>query len=107
MLCYIASINRLLAALREAKATGSVVIDDSMRKDLLWIVDFLPKYNGVDIITKPPCASHELVIDACLSGCGGHFGALWYHSTFPAYIIKQDISISQLEMLISCCCNQI
>ncbi len=41
----------------------------------------------------------ELIIDSCLTGCGGHLGSLWYGVEFPDAIKERQHTIADLEML--------
>ncbi len=51
--------------------------------DLDWVIEFMPHYNGLDIIQKLPTHQHKLIIDSCLTGSGGHLGKLWYGTEYP------------------------
>ena len=92
-------VNRMLQTLRTARPNGHVLLDQDFKEDVKWILEFLPAYNGVDVISKPPNAPYELIVDSCLSGCGGYYGLAWYHASFPHDVLARDYSISQLEML--------
>ncbi len=70
-----------------------------MRQDLLWIRDFLPNYNGVDLLEELPRFDHILTVDACLSGAGGALGNKWYSVQFPDDVLDKNLSINVLELL--------
>lgn len=37
--------------------------------------------------------------DSCLSGCGGFWNGIYFHSKFPQFILNQKLHIGALEML--------
>lgn len=91
-------VSRMLATLRAAPMTGTIMLDEEFKKDLLWFNRFLPEYNGVHLIDSP--TGHEAVeLDSCLSGCGAIYGQEYYHTTFPDSILRQRRPICHLEML--------
>lgn len=92
-------VNRLLDTLRMCPDHGYVGLSDEFQADISWICEFLPTYNGIDMITPNPTAAHPVVVDSCLTGAGGHFGMQWYCTVFPREIVDSDRHISDLEFL--------
>ncbi len=91
--------NRILEDLRGATEHKPIIISQEAQLDLDWVIQFMADYNGLDIIDKPPTYKHDLIIDSCLTGCGGHLGGLWYGVEFPSAVQKQGYTIADLEML--------
>ncbi len=91
--------NRMLGALRGTSEYDMVTLDTEFHKDLTWIRSFLPRYNGVDIIMKPLTHEHDIVVDSCLTGGGGHMGNIWFTCKFPKCILDKDMTIAELEMV--------
>ncbi len=91
--------NRMLDSLREANEHEEITLSDDFRLDLLWIDEFMPQYNGVDVIDKAPTFPVDLIIDSCLTGGGGHLGHLWFAFKYPQHILDQQFNIAELEMI--------
>ena len=68
-------VNRLLEALRSVNGT-KVQVNDTMKRDLAWFIEFLPSFNGVTTYDHATIDFNEtLAIDACcmeLVGYGIH-----------------------------------
>ena len=62
--------NRLLDLLRITTVHNQVVITPEARLDVLWLIKFLPLFNGTTIM-KPATAEKVCFIDACPKGGGG------------------------------------
>ncbi|MCP4257043.1 MAG: hypothetical protein GY774_05895 [Planctomycetes bacterium] len=62
--------NRLLATLRANYKNARVMLDEEFHHDIEWIIEYLVKFNGKDIIEKLPTCEHELTVDSCLIGGG-------------------------------------
>ena len=92
-------VNRMLDILRLAPEHGKVSLTPDFFLDLCWISSFLPQFNGIDMIQPLPTVAHDIIIDSCLTGAGGHFGSQWYHVRYPTSILDQHRPISDLEML--------
>ena len=72
-------VNRILATLREAPATGLIKLSQEFHRDVNWFNAYLPKFNGkvyFDKATKPPITNS--FVDACLTGMGGALGCSVY-----------------------------
>ena len=91
--------NRLLETLQCCPEQEPYPLSSTFKEDLKWILQFLPFYNGVQFINPPPTSSTPITIDACLTGCGGAYGTDIYFTSFPQYVIDQNLNISELEML--------
>ena len=61
----------------------------------------MPVYNGVSLIDYGEWLEADSAIstDACLTGCGGICGNMYFHSRFPGFIEEQQLHISALELL--------
>jgi hypothetical protein len=91
-------VSRMLHTLRGAPATGYTDLSDCFQRDVTWFMAFLPSYNGRHLLDASP-PSFSVEVDSCLSGCGGLTAGEYYHTGFPDFVLRQDIAISQLEML--------
>jgi hypothetical protein len=94
-------ISRLLNWLREISDKGSFCIPLDLKLDLLWWNTFLPLYNGVSIMLSEEFSSPDeiLSVDACLLGCGGWMNGRYFHSSFPNFLLDQNLNINLCEML--------
>ena len=96
-------ISRLLNWLREISDKGSfcIPLDEDLKLDLLWWNTFLPLYNGVSIMLSEEFSSPDeiLSVDACLLGCGGWMNGRYFHSSFPNFLLDQNLNINLCEML--------
>ena len=61
----------------------------------------MPLYNGVSLLEYGEWWAADSVFssDACLTGCGGVFGKLFFHHKFPAFILDSQLHFSALELL--------
>lgn len=98
-------ISRLLQWLRsiDKTCTNSVThkIPNYVKKDLVWWQNFLPRYNGISLMSYEEWSSPDEIFssDSCLSGCGGFWKGAYFHSVFPEEIMQNNWHISALEML--------
>ena len=88
-------VNRLLNRL--CQVVTRVKVDDDMKKDLSWFVEFLLHFNGKVLFThtKP---HYDAFVDACLTGVGG----IWNQNVYAAsrqILLTWHLNITQLEML--------
>jgi hypothetical protein len=76
-------------------------LSSCFHKDLRWWQSFLRHYNGVSLIPslKWSLPDHIFSTDACLTGCGGLAGDLYFHTKFPKFILKEEWPIHKLEMI--------
>ena len=93
-------VNRLLDTLRSSpKDNKSIALDNEAQADITWINQFLSHYNGVQLIHSAPSVGIPVVLDSCLTGAGGHFGKLAFHTPYPPHITDKKLHITQLEMI--------
>ena len=93
-------VNRLLDTLRSSpKDNRSIALDSEAQADITWINQFLSHYNGVQLIHSAPSLGIPVVLDSCLTGAGGHFGKLAFHTPYPPHITDMNLHITQLEMI--------
>ena len=88
-------VNRLLNNLR--KATGRIVLNDEMKQDLSWFVQFLTKANG-RVMFNDARNKLDVFVDASLSG----MGLYWDNNVYAVsrhVLATQGLSITQLEFL--------
>ena len=90
----------MLECLRAApEKQGITPLWPSFMADIHWILSYLPAYNGIQMIPFSPTLITPVVVDSCLTGCGGHFGHLVYHSEYPEFFITQNLTICDLKIL--------
>lgn len=94
-------LSRILNFLREMASQGPVALTPEFRQDLFWWQLFAPLYNGVSIMPIADWSVPDGVVscDACLSGCGGWFEGLYFHTVFPQFILDMELHINELELL--------
>ena len=95
-------MSRLISHMKTLPDSGSLAIAEEARKDLSWWHAFLPEYNGISMMPMEGWSHPDEVFatDACLEGCGGWLeGRSFFHSTFPEFILCQDLDINALELL--------
>ena len=92
-------INRLLDALRNAISTHIAVSTD-MRRDLAWLLKFLPLFNGTTKYVHEVIEEMEtLHIDACLQSVGGVWKLYVYSGKLPHIFHGNEFSITHCEMI--------
>ena len=92
-------VNRMLETLRAAPDHGYQRLSPAFKADVHWILQYLPLYNGVQMIPYNPTLPTPIVVDSCLTGGGGHFGDHIYHVAYPDFVLSQGLNISELEIL--------
>ena len=93
-------VSRMLETLRAAPDTGYIRISDEFKKDVHWFLNFMPTYNGINMMVHSPLPSDMHVeLDACMTGVGGRCGDEVYHCTIPPFIVDENHHITHLEML--------
>ena len=93
-------VNRLLDTLHSSpKENRSIALDNEAQADITLINQFLSHYNGVQLIHSVPSLGIPVVLDSCLTGPGGHFGKLAFHTPYPPHITDMKLHITQLEMI--------
>ena len=92
-------LNRMLDTLRHFPDVGTTDLSDEFMKDVMWFVQFLDSYNGINMIQAVPTITQVISVDSCMTGCGGVFKDQCYHQEFPAEIVNSDLAICHLEML--------
>ena len=93
-------LGRMLHTLRAAPERGYIKLDNEFKKDLWWFKKFLPHFNGISMMVLPDLQpKFEVLLDACLTGCGSICGKTYYHTEFPDSILHQQHHISRLELL--------
>ena len=92
-------INSILADLRAAPEVGVIRLSQSTRDDIQWFLELMPNYNAVSLLHHPPLQpAHAVDLDACLTGLGARSGEVFYTEMFPEFLLRLQLSISQLEM---------
>ena len=94
-------VSRLLHTLQQSYHSSPVTLDANFHKDLNWFENFLPSYNGIQMMCHPPHtnAGHTLTLDACLTGCGAIYGYEYYSTVFPDFVLANNHHIAHLELL--------
>lgn len=67
-----------------------------VKKDILWWFRFLPLYNGISMMLYEEwsCPDEIFSSDACLSGCGGFWKGKFFHSKFPANLVRENLALT-------------
>jgi len=95
-------LHRMLELLRSLKNNHNRTrLTSGFHKDLRWWQCFLRQYNGVSLIPSLNWSTPDKIFstDACLTGCGGLAGDIYFHAQFPDFILKEQFPIHQLEMI--------
>ena len=98
--CFVARIIGVLKGLRSQKQ--KVTLDNEVRKDFLWWAEFLPVFNGVEIIV-PDTVFCSVIGDATLQG-GGSWNERekeFFSRKFPAHLLDLKVYIHIKEFLIA------
>ena len=88
---------RILATLRSAPLSGSIMIGDQLRKDINWFIQYARHCNG-RILLLPTLPTFDIQCDACLEGGGGFSPVSYYSARYPPGLADQR-HISQIEAL--------
>ena len=89
-------LNRMLEVLRNAHNATHISLNPSFHRDLRWVLNFLPDFNGVALYDHKKVAS-QVHLDACLLGLGGVFSNLVYYVPIPLGFY--NLNIVHLEII--------
>jgi len=94
-------ICRMLNFLRSMPKKGQTKVPIEFSDDIRWWLKFLPKFNGISIISLETWSKPDELIasDACLVGCGAVCGKEYFHKVFPETVSAQSLHINALELL--------
>ena len=94
-------ISRMLNFLREMPRKGKTKIPIEFLDDIKWWYRYLPKFNGISLISLERWSEPDEVIasDACLNGCGATCGREFFHKEFPESVLLKVLHINALELL--------
>lgn len=94
-------ISRMLNFLRGMPDVGVRKIPGTFLKDVYWWQCFMPVYNGISMMPLTDWLNPDAIFssDACLEGCGGWYEGKYFHTTFPSFILRQNLHINALELL--------
>ena len=97
-------INRLLNWLRsiyDIHPNMEIEIPDYVKMDLQWWDKFLLQYNGISIMLYDDWSKPDGIFstDSCLTGCGGYFNGLYFHTEFPEDLKQKKLDIGLLELI--------
>ena len=90
-------MSRILAALRSAPQSGSILIGDPLRRDVHWFSMYTAMCNGRLMLTRD-LPTFEIQCDACLEGGGGFSATHFYSLRFPQGMVE-NLHISQIEAM--------
>ena len=95
-------VSRMLDTLRSAPDRERVALNADFQRDLQWFANFLPTYNGNNMMQYVRLSTTDLIleVDACLTGIGGIFRNEFYFTPIPADIPLCQYHITHLEFLI-------
>ena len=93
-------LSRLIDALTECSDQGHNVINEEMKKDIQWWIQFLPTFEGVSMIwLLDRCGYDEqLTSDASLVGGGATFQTQMVHFKFNQQLLDNTSNIAQREL---------
>ena len=78
-----------------------IEIPDYVKMDLHWWDKFLLQYNGISIMLYDDWSKPDGIFptDSCLTGCGGYFNGLYFHTEFPEDLKQKKLDIGLLELI--------
>ena len=95
-------LSRLIDKLKqqEQQKQTNNIIDQEMKKDLNWWLQFLPKFDGTSLIwLQEEYQEHSTIeTDASLIGGGATYGKEFIHFKFTHDNLKQTANIAQREL---------
>ena len=92
-------VSRMLDTLCSAPNRGRFTVDDNIQRDLQWFGNFLPSYNGRNLMEYAGIDTTDLglEVDACLTGVRGVFEHEFYHASIHSDIPLCQCHITHLE----------
>ena len=72
-----------------------------IHKDIEWLIEYLPKFNGISILWLQDMVEIDasLASDASLIGGGATFRKQFIHFKFSPWVLEHTSNIAQREML--------
>ena len=98
-------ISRLLNWLRQINQNCTkhkdVDVPFEVKKDLSWWNRFLYDYNGISIMIYDDWSNPDGIFstDACLTGIGGFCDGIYFHKSFPDFVLNRGWNICILELI--------
>ena len=91
---------RMLDTLRNSTDGQRIIIDNEMKKDIKWWLEFLPGFSGTSILWLLDKWEYDeqLASDASLVGGGAVCQNEFFHFKFNDNILKKTSNIAQLEL---------
>ena len=95
-------ISRLINNLKDFPENGQRKINNKMKKDILWWIQFMEQFDGIALMPPINWNAPDSIFssDACLTAGGGWAQGEAFHVMFPSWIIqRKDISINELKLI--------
>ena len=87
-------VSHMLETLRAAPDHSYQRLGQAFKADVHWILQYLPLYNGVQMIPYNPTLPTPIVVDSCLTGGGWHFGDHMIkrrlHLAYPDFVLNSS-----------------
>lgn len=86
-----------------------LTISSDMSYDIHWLLDFLPRFNGISIINPTKWDFDDLCIttDTCLEPRGATCLNFCFTFEFPSHILRQSLHILALELFLVVVATQV
>ena len=80
-----------------------ISLNAEARADVQWWIDFLPGWNGVDLIQSEPATSNALKLftDASGQGVGAVFDSEWFSAPWPPSFKELHINFQELFAIVA------
>ena len=94
-------LNRILFLKRENWDATDITWTDDARKDVLWFIYFLERFNGVGIIRSFITANSVVESDACLVGGGATWNnSRYFKLAWPESVKSWSLAISEFQIVV-------
>ena len=92
VITYLVFVSRLLATLRAHSSSlphHKIVLSQEMQKDVIWWLEYIRTFNGVNFIINPATIAFTYKGDACLDGGGGFHGEEYWSRLLPQSMLGE------------------
>ena len=80
-----------------------IYLNSEARADIVWWIDFLPSWNGIEYIQQPLVTSISLswYADASMLGCDAVYDNQWFLTCWPTHFKDYHINFLELFAVVS------
>ena len=92
-------MSRIFNALREAPATGRTTVQNELRSDIRWFLQYAQTTNGLVLLEPETKEPWTIECDSCMKAGGAFSATHYYTQDYPDHIVDRHTNIAHLEAI--------